>query len=182
MKNKTQFLAYTAMLLALTIVFQNLRLLIGTGFHSQLIIGSLVNAALVIAVGIINIYAGLIISIIAPIVAYAQSQIPPIFPYLIPIIAVGNALIVICYNFFKDKKQYLGIIIGALLKWAFLYYGVTKMLNIVKGTIPDNKFDKIAATLSFGFSWPQLITALVGGFIAIIVIKNLKKVLKNNYN
>lgn len=181
MDNKSlRVLTRTAMLLALTLVFQNLRVVLGAGTHTQFIIGSLVNMALVVSAGIVNVYAGLVISIAAPVVAFLQGQLPAMLPWMIPIVAVGNILIVLGYALLKKRSKVVGIIAGAVAKWGFLFYAVRYMLNMVKGSIPDNIFNKISAAFSFTFSWPQLVTALIGGFVALLVIKALKEALKEN--
>jgi len=179
-KNNVQVLTRTAVLIALTLVFQNLRLIpiIGTGPHSQYIVGSLVNAALIVAVGTVNIYAAVTIGVIAPVVAFIQGQLPPLLPYMIPIVAVGNIVYVLLYYVLNKKNTWAGIIVGAVAKFVFLFLAVRIMLHAVKGKLPENVFGKISATLSAGFSWPQLITALIGGFIAITVIKAVNKVQK----
>lgn len=178
--NNVQVLTRTGMLLALALVFQNLRLVIGAGPYTQFIIGSLVNAVLVVAVGTVNVYSALIISIIAPVVAYMQAQLP--LPVLVPIVAIGNALIVIVFHVLQEKNRYVGILAGAVAKSGFLYFAVKIMLNMVKGTIPEPKFAKLANLLSFTFSWPQFITALIGGFIAVIILGTLSSVLRKEHS
>ncbi len=179
MKNtKVKTLTRSAMLVAIALVFQNLRLLIGTGIHTQFIIGSLVNLSLIVGVGLINIYAGIAVALITPIVAYLQLQLPPIFPYLIPIVALGNIIIVYVFYLFKEKNKYIGVVAGALAKFLFLWAGVTAMLKLVQGNVPQEQFNKVAPVLSVNFSWPQLVTALIGGFLAIALIKVLSKSIK----
>jgi len=177
MKNNVRILTRTAVLIALTLVFQNLRLIpvIGSGPQSQYIVGSLVNATLIIAVGTVNIYAAMTVGIIAPVVAYMQGQLPAILPYMIPIVAIGNIVYVFMYYLLEKKSVFAGIISGAVVKFAFLFFAVRIMLNLVKNMLPENMFNKVAATLSAGFSWPQLVTALLGGIIAVIIIKALKR-------
>ena len=176
-KNNVQILTRTAVLVALALVFQNLRIVIGTLPYSQFVIGSLVNAVLIIAVGSVNVYSGLVVSIITPMVAYLQGQLP--FPLLIPIVAIGNALIVVVYYFLQRYNKYVGIIFGSIAKSLFLYLGVQQMLKMIQGTIPDAQFTKVSVALSASFSWPQLVTALIGGFIALIVLKMLDSALGN---
>ncbi len=172
---KVNIITRTAMLLVLMLVFQNLRLVIGPGLHSQFIIGSLVNAVLIVATAMVGIYPALLISIIAPVVSFFQGHLPQALPFMIPIVAVGNALIVVVYGALKNRNEYIAIVAGAIVKWGFLFYAVKLMLNIVKGNIPEQMFGKLSTLLSAAFSWPQLVTALIGGLIAIIVIRMLKK-------
>ncbi|WHH58915.1 ECF transporter S component [Petroclostridium sp. X23] len=166
---KVEWLTRTAMLLAVTIVFQNLRVVVGVGPHSQFIIGSLVNAALLVSVGMLNLYAGLLISIVAPVVAFFQGQLP--LPVLIPIVALGNAAIVAVYDLLKKKNQLAAVIAGAFAKFVFFVVAIQMSLQLFNVKIPA----KIVAT----FSWPQLVTALIGGAVAVVVLKALKSALKS---
>lgn len=72
MSNKTLYITRTAVLLALTLVFQMLRIVIQpiVGPGHVFIVGSLVNLALIVAAGRIGLTAGIIISIATPIVAF----------------------------------------------------------------------------------------------------------------
>lgn len=179
--NRLQVLTRTAVLLALTIVFQNLRIIpvIGAGPQSQFIIGSLVNAALIVSVGTVNLYSAIIICIAAPLIAYIQGQLPPVLPYMIPIVAVGNAVLVISFYLFRKRLEYVGILVGAVAKCLILYFAVRFMLQEVKGGIAQKTFATLSKMLSFNFSWPQLVTALIGGFIGILAINALQKTVKN---
>lgn len=174
-KNNVQVLTRTAVLVALALVFQNLRVVIGTLPYSQFIIGSLVNAVLIIAAGAVNVYSGIVVSVITPIVAYLQGQLP--LPIIIPVVAIGNALIVVVYHLLQKYNKYVGVISGSIVKALFLYLGIQQALKIVQGTIPDAQFTKISTALSASFSWPQLVTALIGGFIALLVLKMLNRAL-----
>ncbi|NLY43379.1 MAG: ECF transporter S component [Clostridiaceae bacterium] len=172
-ENNVQVLTRTAVLVALALVFQNLRMFLGTSIYSQFIIGSLVNAVLIVAVGAVNVYSGIVVSVIAPIVAYLQGHLP--LPIMIPVVAIGNALIVVVYHLVQKYNKYVGVISGSIVKALFLYLGVQMVLKIVKGTIPDAQFTKMSAALSASFSWPQLVTALIGGFIALLVLRMLNR-------
>ncbi len=173
--NRVQIITRTAMLLALALVFQNLRLIIGVGPHTQFIVGSLVNAVLIVAAGMVSVYSGIIIAFITPIVAFFQGHIPNVLPMMILVVGVGNALIVLIYSVLKNKNEILAVIAGAIVKFIFLFYAVRKVLEIAQGSIPEKAYTKISSLLSVGFSWPQLVTALIGGFLAIIVLKYVKK-------
>ncbi|MGE4282520.1 MAG: ECF transporter S component [Clostridia bacterium] len=171
MQNKeVKWLTRTAMLLALALVFQNLRIIIGVGLHSQFIIGSLVNATLIIAAATVNLYAGLLIAVATPVVAFLQNQLP--LPVLIPIVVLGNAAIIITYYLLRKSNQFAAVVAGALAKYAFFVVAFQASLRLFNIKIPA----KIVAS----FSWPQLVTALIGGIVAVIILKTLKNALKNN--
>ncbi len=167
---KTQQLTRSAILLALLIVFQSLRLIIPIPpFLSIFIIGSLVNTILIIAVLIINIRATLIIGMIAPIVAYLQGFLPmPVF--IIPII-LGNWTITGIYYVLRSNPV-IGIISGAIGKTILLYTTFNFLFSYI--VLPENA----VRTILFTMSWPQLVTGLFGGFLALAAARKTEKSIK----
>jgi TRAP-type C4-dicarboxylate transport system permease small subunit len=167
----TRTITRTAILLALTILFQTLGRFIPLGQANQFIVGPLVNACLLVAAAFIGLGGGAVVSILSPFGAILTGAAIPL-PFA-PIIAVGNFILVLLYVIFM-KKQVLGIASGAVLKFLFLWGGVSLFINLMN--VPAKK----AAALVASFSWPQLVTALAGGVIALIVIKALGRALKEN--
>lgn len=168
-KDKIQFITRTAILLALTIVFQYLGRIISLGPNSIFIVGPLVNACLIISTYFAGAASGVVISILSVVGAIltgAQMPLP-----LAPFIILGNLSLVLIFHLLKNKKVF-GIVSGAVLKYAFIAVSSSLLIPILK--LPP----KQAQTLLFTFNWPQLITALIGGVIAIIVIERLKKNIK----
>jgi riboflavin transporter FmnP len=94
-----------------------------------------------------------------------------VFP-LVPMIALGNAVYIIVFGLIIQKKeevpqQVLGLVVSSIGKFLFLYMAVRTLLPLF---IPEVKPPIIAT-----FSLPQLWTALIGGALAIIIIKLLPK-------
>jgi hypothetical protein len=58
-------------------------------------------------------------------------------------------------------------------KFAFLYASISIFVELMKINA------KIAINLIALFSWPQLITAIVGGIIALSIIPALKRTVKD---
>ncbi|MDR0931101.1 MAG: ECF transporter S component [Clostridiales bacterium] len=173
MQKSIKRLAFSALFLALAIIFQNLRILpfIGASTPQSLfIIGSLVNLVLVITVLYCGVFDACVIGIITPIVAAFQGHLPSIA--LFPIVALGNCMLPLVIDVCK-RKLYLGVILGSILKTIFLYF---TMINISKLLLPA----KAQALIAYNFSWPQLVTALIGGFLAIYLVKKLPKIDVNN--
>jgi hypothetical protein len=167
----TKTITRTAILLALTILFQTLGRFIPLGQASQFIVGPLVNACLLVAAAYVGLGGGAVVAVLSPFGAILTGAIIPL--PLAPIIAIGNFILVLLFVLFK-KKQILGIASGAVLKFLFLWGSVSLFVNLMN--VPAKK----AALLVTMFSWPQLITAVIGGVIAFIVIKALDKALKEN--
>lgn len=163
--NSVKFITRTALLLALTVVFQMLRPLISLpALGSTFIIGSLVNTSLAISSVVVGVWGGLIISILAPIIAFLQQHIK--FVWLIPIVAGGNMVMVLVYGWWYRKNKWTAIGFSAFLKAAALYLMIKVAVSVVMVPAPAAKM------LSLMFSWPQFVTAVIGGSLASIVLKH----------
>jgi len=164
MKSKTIFITRTALLLAVAIAFQIFGKFIP---YNNFIVGPVVNAVLIIATASAGFWSGTAISVIAPLVS-AFTNKAPIAPFVIafsPFIIIGNLIIVACFYLFRKKSKIGGIAAGAVLKFGFLYASVSVFTSVV-----DMK-PQVASTLVNLFSWPQLLTAAIGGAIALVVLK-----------
>lgn len=175
-KIDTKFITRTAIILALTIVFQNLRYLILDNVASTIIIGSLVNLCIIVATGLVGITAGIIISVVSPLIALAQGHLP--HPLFVPVTMAGNMTIAIIYyyisklNLAGKLSGYVGVVVGALAKWGVMYYaGVVLVLNLIIGNaLPQQK----ATLIALSFNIPQFITAVIGGILGVALVGILK--------
>ena len=70
-------------------------------------------------------------------------------------------------------RECAAVIAAAVLKFAALYLVVVKLLLPVLGLA-----EKQVAVMSVMFSWPQLVTALIGGVLGIVVSIPVKKAMK----
>jgi riboflavin transporter FmnP len=178
--NKTvKWVTRTAVMLALTVLFQSLRLIIPMpGTLSQYIVGSLVNLALIVAAMTIDLKGGLTVAALTPIIAFFQGHIPQIMPLMILFVALGNATIVIAYALLcRDSfvSKVLALVIGTITKFLVLYVLVVKFaLPLIYPAVPDT----VRMAMSINFSWPQLVTAGIGGVLALLVIPLLRRALK----
>ena len=174
-----RFVTRTAILLALTVAFQVMGRYLTPymGSYNNFVVGPLVNACLLIATAFVGIQSGIFIAIAAPFGAILSgAAIPHLFA---PFIATGNVLIVLGFYLLMKKNQVAGVITGAFLKFAFLWGAIYFMAPVLTSKLPVAQASKMAATLLFSFSWPQLVTALVGGVLATIVIKALRRHIGN---
>lgn len=169
LEDRSKEIARTAILLALTAAIQ----ITGKCFTPFLgpmnifIVGTLVNACLLISVEYAGIKGASMIAFAAPFTAVLTGTPVPI-PF-IPFIGVGNFLLILI--FYLLKRTILGIVIGAIIKFSFLFASVTLFLKITD--LPAI----LVGVLYFSFSWPQIVTALMGG----IVYLTAKRVLKKKY-
>jgi len=184
MKNiRVIYITQTAVMLALLIGVQFI-----TRSFGQFVTGSMVNLILLVSVFIIGIYGGLTIAVLSPILAFLAG-IGPAFIQIIPFIAIGNALYVtiawlIAKNHITSLKtkdiaiSLIGLAFASLDKFLFLWLG---FVGVALPLIPGIK-EKQIAVISAAFSWPQLITALIGSALAIMIVPQIKKAVKQEYN
>ena len=173
MKRKILWITQTAAMLALLVVLQWL-----TKPFGQYVTGSCVNAVLAVAVFMGGFWSGAAVAIISPFVAFLFGIGPQLLP-IVPAIAVGNlvfagALHLIC-RFIPGLPGTLAAwFVAAVLKFGTLYLLVVQFLCRVL-PLKQPQIDTFTAM----FSLPQLVTALIGGGIAFLIIPVLKKALRN---
>ena len=179
MNKKIRWITETAILLALLVTLQAL-----TKPAGQLVTGSCVNTVLAIAVLVGGLWSGVTIALISPVLAFLLGIAPQILT--VPAIMVGNTVFVILLHFLADKngkniaKQVCAWIVAAFAKFAALYLIVVKIICgvlsdslLAAGTMKPPMLQALPAT----FSWPQLITALIGGAIALAITPVIRKAL-----
>jgi hypothetical protein len=166
MKNLTR----TGLLLALTLVFQSLRFLIPLPPRmSTFLIGSLVNAALLIALLALGMRSALLIACVTPVVAWLQQLLP--LPVFILPVAVGNSLYIWLFSRLRRAgPEWLAVGSAALGKAAFFFLAFRGLLSVLE--LPP----ALSTAILFVMGWPQLVTGLVGGFIAIYAWRRLEKI------
>lgn len=180
MSKKIQWITETAVMLALLVALQALTKPMG-----QLVTGSFVNAVLAVTVLAAGLSSGITVALISPVLAYLLGIAPQILT--VPAIMVGNAVYVILLYCIagKDSKKILRQIIAwlsaAAAKFAVLYAivvwlicGVLSESLLASGVMKAPMLKALPAT----FSWPQLITALTGGAVALLIIPLLRKALR----
>jgi hypothetical protein len=165
---RTTVVTRTALLLALTLLFQSLRLLIPLPpFFSTWVIGSLVNACLLIALETTGFYPAAVIAVVAPVMAYFQQLLP--LPVFVLPVALANLLYVGLFKTGLSWGRWQAVTVAALGKTVFLYASFFWLLSFI------NLGAKLTAGLLFVMSWPQLVTTTVGGILATIVVKRLNR-------
>lgn len=176
-KRVSLFISRTGVLLALTLVFQSIGLLIPEQTAKQLIVGSLVNLVLFVAVMGVGLTGASLIGITTPFLAMLFG-IAPLNIVLVPFVAFGNFILALVFyllekfvvkKFLGTKRVYslISILTAGAIKGVYLWF---IFLNIAKLLIA-----KVPAPMLFMFSYPQLITAAIGGIIAFLIIPSLKR-------
>lgn len=185
-KNGVNYIVRTALLLAIAVLFQEMSVLwAGLGkLPAQIITGSLINLTLFVSAGILGWKGGSVIAVLSPLLAALRGELPT--PILAPFVAVGNLALVVAFVLFEKKtnsllRQYISMGAAAVIKFAVLYLLIA--LFFVQVIFPLLNMNKaIAVALQMSFSWPQLVTAAIGGVIAVPVIKKLRAALSASDN
>ncbi|MEG2234596.1 MAG: hypothetical protein RRZ42_08185 [Oscillospiraceae bacterium] len=175
--NKTKIIARTALGIALVIVSQLLGKLIppiavifGPFSVSQLLTGTLVNCILIVFTVNTGVLSGILIGVLSSVMATILG-VGPIIPLITPVIAAGNALLVIIFRISGCNTKLGGIpavVFSSAAKCVFLWLTVPVVLSLIPDIVP-----KQTAMLSIMFSWPQGVTAMLGGFLALTINRAL---------
>ena len=179
MSKKLHWITETAVMLALLVSLQAL-----TKPAGQLVTGSCVNAVLAVSALVGGLGCGVTVALCSPVLAYLLGIAPQILT--VPAIVVGNCVFVMLLALLADKsgknvlKQILAWIAAAAAKFVSLYAivvllicGVLREGLLASGLMKAPMLKVLPAT----FSWPQLITALAGGAVALLMTPVLRKAL-----
>ena len=159
-----RFLTRTAILLALTLVFQQIRLIMPAP-ASTWVICALVNTGLMLAGGVAGLWSGLIIAVLAPLVALLQGHAAA---PMVPVIMVGNAVVAAAGAFaFTGRRQWL-LAVASVVKYAVIALGMALFVR--------KSLDAAALSAAFTAQLPQL-AAFAGMAIALLVYPRLTKTL-----
>ena len=162
---KTTWIARTALCLALLICLQ-----FATKSMGQFVTGSCVNLVLAMASILGGVWSGLTVAIVSPFCAYALG-IGPAFFQLVPCVALGNAVYALVFGLLVSKPLLqkkllpaLGLmVLAALAKFAALYVVLVRL--VAPMIVPAAKLPVVTAS----FTWPQLVTACIGGLLACLI-------------
>lgn len=178
MKTKTLWITKTALMIALLVILQWITKPLG-----QLVTGSCVNAVLAIAVLLSGMGSGMTVALVSPVFAFLVGIAPNLVT--VPVIMVGNTVFVVLLRLLAGQKLWrrvLALAAAAGAKFAVLYAlvswvicGVMADVLLTGGLLKKPMLSMLPAT----FSWPQLITALIGGALAMLIVPALKKALRN---
>lgn len=175
MNQKLRWITETAVMLALLVALQALT----SGFGNQFVTGSFVNAVLAVTALVAGLASGITVAVISPVLAYLLGIAPQILT--VPAIMVGNSVFVVLLYFAADPtgknlgRQAAAWLLAAVAKFAALYLIVVKLIC---GTMAASLQAGAIAKLTANFSWPQLVTALIGGAVALLITPVIRKALK----
>lgn len=164
LRNRLRWLTRTALLLAITVAVQMLGL-------PQPITGPAVNAMLILSAIVVGASGGLTIGLLTPLIAFMRGILPPLLGPMIPFIMVGNAALVIIFSALRKgfggsvKGAVTGLVAGAFVKFLLLAAAVRFVVEV-------------PPPVARAMQVPQLITALTGGAVALIVAEAVIRALR----
>ena len=182
-RKRILWITQTALFIALLVSAQ-----IFTQPFGQFVTGSSVNFILVAACIFIGLPAAIMVGVVSPVLAFAITG-RPVFPVLIPFVMAGNTALVVAVHFIFAKSYVVtarfsfiragaAVVIGAVLKFLVLWVGVVRVALpfLIPGILPPQ-----VTALTLMFSWPQLVTALIGSGLAMIFAPLLRTAIKGLY-
>lgn len=177
MKSKIRWITQTAVMLALLVTLQYF-----TKGFGQLVTGSFVNAVLAVSVLLAGLSSGVTVALVSPVMAYLLGIAPQVLT--VPVIMVGNLLYVVMLHLLSGKsilRRITAWVLAANVKFFALYtmvsYVICDLLApmlLEKGLLKTPMLTALPAT----FGAMQLVTALIGGGVALLITPVLKKAIK----
>ena len=188
MNKNIRWITQTAIMLALLICLQWAGSFVPVQLAKQLLTGSFVNCVLAVTVLLVGMSSGITVAVISPVCAYLLG-IAPNFITVAPIM-LGNVCFVVLLRLLMGNgkpfwKQPMALGAAATAKFLLLYALVVK---VICGVAADSLLGKklgqtvllappMLNMLPTMFAWPQLVTALVGGAVALLILPTIKKAL-----
>lgn len=187
MNRKIRWITETAVMLALLICLQWVGSFVPDQLTKQLITGICVNCVLAVTVLLVGMSSGVTVAVISPVCAFLFG-IAPNFITVVPIM-LGNACFVVLLRLLYGKPVWRragALAAAATVKFGLLYVLVVKVIcGVASGALLGKKLGQtvllappMLKMLPVMFAWPQLVTALAGGILALLITPSLARVLK----
>lgn len=142
--------------------------------HIQWITGPIINAIMILALFLVGVRSALVICLVPSLMALSGGLLPAVLAPVVPFIMIGNVIFVLSIEYLYERNKesqkgyWHGVIIGAVLKFLFLYLSITWIVELL---LKKDLAVKVAQMMS----WPQFATAFLGGVIAYAILKWLKR-------
>ena len=180
MRKRILWITRTGVLLAVLIALQAITKPLG-----QLVTGSCVNAVLTLSVTLCGIGCGAVVALVSPLLAFLLGIAPNVVT--VPAIMLGNLTFVLILSLADWRTSGLTVpriimwLIAAAAKFGVLYLAVSKVICgllsdhlLTAGILKAPMLNALPAT----FGIPQLITALIGGAVGIVLFIPLRKAIR----
>lgn len=143
--------------------------------HIQWITGPIINAILILILLVVGIRSSLVVCLVPSLVALSGGLLPAILAPAVPFIMIGNVVFVLTIDWFYNNFQnasygyWAGVLVGGFLKFIFLFSSVNLIGKLL---LKQELAIKVAQLMS----WPQFATAVLGGAIAWVILKFIKRI------
>lgn len=149
-------------------LFLAIAIIVPSFFHSQWVTGPVINATLILATVLIGPMEAVLIGLMPSTIALVAGLLPlPLAP-MVPFIMIGNAILVVFFHYLKNQNYAVRLLLSAFFKFAFLHLSVTFVMARLLDT-------GLVAKLAVMMSWPQFITAVIGGIVVYPAISSFVK-------
>jgi hypothetical protein len=171
---KIRWITQTAIFTALLIVLQSAAAQLG----NQFITGSVVNLIIIVSTVLCGFMSAAAVSCAAAVLIRVIGLGNP-FWILVPFIILGNLTLAAVWHIIGRREKNIKIaypialVTAAVCKFAVLYLSVVKFAAPVLLGLPSS------APVVLAYSFPQLITAGIGGAAAIAILPVIKKAIKH---
>jgi hypothetical protein len=156
---------YAAFFLAIGLLVQDLRLFFPMvpGLLSQFIIGTLVNALLMLSMLVTQRGWTAAVGFLLPLSAFLQGQLP-VMPMLL-VVGIGNAVyMLLVWRWFPRRMMWA----APFVKAALLYAGTRGVVALLALPAP------LADMLGLMMGWPQLVTGTAGIVLGCYLLPRLQ--------
>jgi hypothetical protein len=136
--------------------------------HNQIVTGTIVNAVLFLSVMLFGFRKASVVAIAPSIVSFAIGLFPVSLAFFVPYIIVSNLVLMGNYAALSGARKSIRIGTSVLLKFAFLFATSQVFFHGFMG-------QAISSAFAASMSYPQLITAALGGILAFGIAKLLQK-------
>ena len=133
----------------------------------QAITGPIVNATLFISAMLLGVQGAVLIGLVPSLLALSVGLLPSILAPMIPFIMMGNIILVMVFDYLKERNFWLGVVSASILKFVFLFSTSSIIVSLLSKK-------EIASKIVMTMGWLQLLTALAGGLIAYIFLSSIK--------
>ncbi|MDD3386350.1 MAG: hypothetical protein PHU17_00075 [Candidatus Pacebacteria bacterium] len=123
---------------------------------NQFITGTIVNATLIISFFLLGRSNALLLCFLPSIISLGLGFMP--LAIIVPFIMIGNIFFVSAFSVIKN--YWIALIAGGIIKASFLFVFANILVN-----------NDIVSSM---MSWPQVVTAMLGGVLAYFIIKKLE--------
>ena len=132
--------------------------------HSQLVTGTIVNAALFVAVMLVGFRAAASVALVPSLIALAVGTLPLAMAPMLPFIMASNIALAGIFALLKNANYWLATFAASLAKFGFLVLSA----NIILAALTHGKMTAVLASM---MGWPQLVTAMLGAVLAFALFE-----------